>query len=213
VIRTILHTVPIHNRSFRLNRTLTCVAILALTTGLTLTACEDKKQPATPTTPAADSGKSSLDAAKDAATDAASKAGEKVGEVVDAAKEKAAETAEAVKEKVKETTAAITEKAQAAMKDYLGGLTDANGAMEKIKGMFDVPAGLTALNDAAKKVNTNSAILGSLPAEEQTAVKDANKDTLSSLTATFKSHVERLTKDSAIGKSIGDALKSFKLFE
>lgn len=196
-----------------MNRTLTCAAILAFTSTLTLTACEDKKQPAAPTPPAADAGKSSLDAAKDAASDAANKAGEKVGEVVDAAKEKVAETTEAVKEKVKETTTAITQKAQAAMKDYLGGLTDANAAMEKIKGMFDVPAGLASLNDAAKKVNSNSTILGSLPADEQAAVKDANKDTLSSLTASFKAHVDRLTKDSAIGKSLGDALKSFKLFE
>ncbi len=184
-----------------MNRKLTIV-LPALMAALTVAGCEEKKPATTPPAPvtgtAPDAGKPMTDAAKDA---------------MDKAKTAVKDTADKAQEKVKEGVAAMTEKAQAAMKEYLGGLGDANSAMEKIKSALDAPAGLAALNDAAKKVNTNSAVLGSLPAGEQTALKDANKDQLSALTAKFKAEVSRLTSDSGLGKIVGDALKSFKLFE
>lgn len=175
-----------------MNRKLLTLAVATALGGGLIGGCEEKK-PAAPT-PAPAPAKPSSDATKGA---------------VDAGKEAVAETVD----KAKEAAAAISAQAQQAIKDYLGGLGDANSAMSKIKSALDAPQGLAALNDAAKKVNANSAVLGALPAAEQTAVKDANKDQLSSLTAAFNEHVDRLSKDAGVGKVVGDALKSFKLFE
>ncbi len=171
----------------------------ALLAAIIAVGCEEKK-PATPAAPAPPAGgtRSTTDALKDAADKGAQA-------VTDTAKQ-ATETA-------KEAAAAISDKAKEAMSNYLGGLGDAGGVMEKIKSAIDVPGAMGSLSEAAKKVTSNSALLGALPDAEKTAVKDANKDQLGSLTSKFKEQMDRIMKDPTLGKALGDSLKSFKLFE
>ncbi|MCK6475790.1 MAG: hypothetical protein L6Q35_03050 [Phycisphaerales bacterium] len=179
------------------------MAVVGMSALIGMSGCE-KKEPAA--APAGD--KSTSGAMKDAADSA----GKSMSDAASSVKEAAQETAAKVEEKVAETAAAISEQAKTAMNDYLAGLGDANAVMEKIKSALDVPANLPALNDAAKKVNTNSTILGSLPDAEKAAVKDANSDQLGSLTAKFKEQMNRLMSGD-LGKLVGDSLNSFKLFE
>lgn len=171
---------------------------VGLVGGLVVGGCEEKS--AAPAAKAPET-KSLTDSATDAVKDA-----------TDKTKEAVKDTAAKVEEKVKETAAAITDQAKKAMNDYLAGLGDANSAMEKVKTALDIPTATSALSDATGKISSNSAILGALPEGEKGALKDANKDQISSLTAKFKEQLDRLMKDPTLSK-LADSVKSVKLFE
>lgn len=204
-----------------MNTKLTAVASMFLSATL-MVACEEKKAETAPST---------MDKAAEAAKDAANKTGEAVKEGADKAKEAAKDGADAAKEAVKEATdkaadkakeatdaakakaAELTDGAKASMNDYLGNLGKLS---DTLAGAKDPISGAKAAAEAkplTEKLSGAMAALDKLSPELKTTLKDTFKDQLASVTAKYKEQVDRLTKDSTLGKLFGDSLKNLKLFE
>ncbi len=169
--------------------------------------CDEKKPTATaPTTPpaapasptAAGPVKDVTDAAKAAAAGAVEKAKEAVAKPVEEAKAKAAE---------------ISAQAKDAMKGYIDSLGSTNSLLAKITNPLNAGSSMGDLSKAAQSLNGHTAVLNALPGEQKASLLGDNKGALEPLVATFKGHVDRLTKDGALGQMVGNALKGFKLFE
>lgn len=181
---------------------------LVVVSSLVVVGCEEKKPEApkaagTPAAPAAGNPvtEGMTDKAKEAAAGAATQAKEAVAKPVEEAK-KAAET------KVGE----LTQAAKDAFSGYMGEMGTVNGLLEKIKGPMDLTSAMPALSSSATKVNGYTSILNALSPEQKTSLIGDKKDALGSLTSTFKTQMERISKDPMLSK-LGDTLKGFKLFQ
>ncbi len=166
--------------------------------------CDEKKPvptastPASPAAPAPAPVQEAADAAKAAAAGAIEKAKEAVAKPVEEAKAKVAE---------------VSAQAKDALKGYIDSLGSANGLLAKITNPLNAGSSLGDLGKTAQSLNGHTAILNALPGDQKATLLGENKSTLDPLVSTFKGHVDRLTKDGALGKIVGDTLKGFKLFE
>ena len=189
-----------------MNTKLTAVASMFLAATM-MVACEEKKAEPAPST---------MEKAKEATKDAANKA-------VDAGKDAAAKTGDAVKEgadKAKEATdaaknkvAELTDAAKASMNDYLGNLGKLSDTLAGAKDPISGAKAAAESKPLTEKLSGAMAALDKLSPEVKTTLKDTFKDQLASVTAKYKAQVDRLTKDSTLGKLFGDSFKNLKLFE
>lgn len=155
-------------------------------------------------------------AAGEAVKDAAAKTGEKVGDA-------AVKTGEALKESASKlnepkpgsgtATAELLAPARETMKGYLDSMTKSNSLMEGIKSPLDATPKLTELKGTFDSISAKATELLKLTPEQQTALRNEFKDTLSPALNKFKAEAERISKDSGLGKLVGDAVKNVKLFE
>lgn len=163
---------------------------------LAMGGCEEQKKDA------AKAAKDAAGAAKTAVTDTATKAVEgakaDAGKMVDAAKEKVAELADGAKKSVEA---------------YIGDLGKANGILGGIKSPIDATKSLPDLKSISETLGASSGALGGLGGDVKDQIKKTFGPQIEPLVATFKGHIERLSKDSLIGPVLGDTLKGFKLFE
>lgn len=191
-----------------------------------IVACEEKKADTAGTMidKAADATKDAANKAVDATKDAAAKTGEAVKEGADkateAAKDAVKEGTDKAKEAAKDATdaakakaAELTDAAKSTMNDYLGNLGKLS---DTLAGAKDPISGAKAAADAkplTDKLSGAMAALDKLSPELKTTLKETFKDQLASVTAKYKEQVDRLAKDSTLGKLFGDSLKNLKLFE
>lgn len=187
-----------------------------------MVACEEKKADTAGTMidKAADATKDAANKAVDATKDAAAKTGEAVKEGADKATEAAKDAVKEGTDAAKDATdaakaeaAELLDGAKATMNDYLGNLGKLS---DTLAGAKDPISGAKAAADAkplTEKLSGAMAALDKLSPELKTTLKDTFKDQLSGVTAKYKEQVDRLTKDSTLGKLFGDSLKNLKLFE
>lgn len=185
--------------------------------------------------------KEHVENAKQATKEAASKAGEAIKESAKAAgesvKDAAAKTGEAVGNAAVKTGEALKESAskiadpkrdpkdggasasdaithaKATMQGYIDSLTKGNSLLESLKSPLDATPKLPELKSTIDSIGSKASELLKLSSEQQAAVKNDYKDKLGPMVTKFKAEAERITKDSGLGKILGDQLKSVKLFE
>lgn len=204
-----------------MNTKLSAVASMFLAATM-MVACEEKKAETAGDAiqKAADATKDAANKAVDAGKDAAAKTGDAVKEGAEKATEAAKEATDTAADKAKEATdaakakaAELTDAAKATMNDYLGNLGKLS---DTLAGAKDPISGAKAAADAkplTEKLSGSMAALDKLSPELKTTLKDTFKDQLASVTAKYKEQVDRLSKDSTLGKLFGDSLKNLKLFE
>lgn len=204
-----------------MNTKLTAVASMILAATL-MVACEEKKADTAgdAVQKAADATKDAANKAVDAGKDAAAKTGEAVKEGADKAKEAAKEATDKVADKAKDATdaakakaAELTDAAKASMNDYLGNLGKLSDTLAGAKDPISGAKAAAESKPLTEKLSGAMAALDKLSPELKTTLKDTFKDQLASVTAKYKEQVDRLTKDSTLGKLFGDSLKNLKLFE
>lgn len=199
-------------------KSLAAVALAGLS--LFAVACEEKAAPPKPpaggtpaSKPAGEAAKEMTEKGKEAVQQAAEKGKEAVKDAADKAKEAVQKPVEEAKKAADSKVAEVSQAAKDAFGGYLSEMGSVNTLLEKVKGPMDVTSALPTLGASSAKINGYTDILGKLSPEQKTAVIGDKKDALSSLTATFKAQMDRLTKDPMLGKLMGDPLKKFKLFE
>ena len=204
-----------------MNTKMSAVASMFLAATM-MVACEEKKAETAGDAiqKAADATKDAANKAVDAGKDAAAKTGEAVKEGADKATDAAKEATDKAADKAKDATdaakakvAELTEAAKSSMNDYLGNL---GKLTETLSGANDPISGAKAAADAkplTEKLSGAMAALDKLSPELKASLKETFKDQLSGVTGKFKEQVDRLSKDSTLGKLFGDSLKSLKLFE
>lgn len=178
----------------------TVLALLAAA-GLMMTACEEKP---------ADKLSEAAKAAGDAASKGAAAVSDAANKGAAAVSDAASKGVEAAKDAV---SSALSAETKAAASSYLDELKKATGVLEGIKTPADATAKLSEIAGSAAKVNGFTSVLNALKGEDATALKTELKSQMEPVISGFKAQVDRLTKDTMIGTVIGDALKSFKLFE
>ncbi len=103
--------------------------------------------------------------------------------------------------------------AKDALVGYVSELTNVNSALDKIKTPADLAMGIKSLADSTSKINGFAETLLKMTSEERTALIAGTKDALTSAVNTFKSNMDRLSKDPVIGKAMGEQLKKIKIVE
>lgn len=187
-----------------------------------MVACEEKKAETAGDAiqKAADATKDAANKAVDAGKDAAAKTGDAVKEGADKATEAAKDATDKAADKAKEATdaakakaAELTEAAKTTMNDYLGNLGKLSDTLAGAKDPISGAKAAAESKPLTEKLSGAMAALDKLSPELKASLKDTFKDQLASVTAKYKEQVDRLTKDSTLGKLFGDSLKNLKLFE
>lgn len=185
------------------------LAGLVLAVGVGALGCEDKKPAPTSAPAGAQKPAAAPEAAPAPVKEAVESAKTAAGEMVEKAKEAVAKPVDEAKAKVAE----ISAQARDAMKGYIDSLGQTNGILSKITNPLNAGSSLGDLGKAAQSLNGYTSVLNALPSDQKTTLLGENKSALDPLVSAFKGHVERLSKDGALSKITGDALKGFKLFE
>jgi hypothetical protein len=193
-----------------MNTRVMLVAVLAGT--LSLAACEKKSAPTTPP-PAPTGSKGSGGSITDAAKNAGDSLKKEGGKAVESVKKGGEEALDAAKKEAVKAANEVTDQVKGQVNGYLDALRGTNSLLEGIKSPLDATAKAPDVAASAGKINSTSGVLSGLSPELQKSIKDQFGTQISDLTKGFKAQVERLTKDSSIGKLVGDSLKSVKLFE
>lgn len=200
--------------------------VAALAGVLALSACEKKAEaPKTTDTKGvtgalSDAAKKTTDATKGAVDSAAKEVGKTVdaakteaSKAVDSAKTEAGKAVDAAKKEGEKVVASLTDDVKKTVTGYIEQLGKTNSLLEGIKTPVDATAKLPEITKAGGSLSGLTDGLSKLSPELHKLVKDNFGSQIQPLTAKFKEQVDRLTKDAGIGKVLGDALKSFKLFE
>jgi len=172
------------------------LTIVSAVGAIVLGGCEEQKKDA------AKAIKDAAAAAKTAVTDTATKA-------VEGAKVEAGKMMEAAKEKVAELTGGANKSVEA----YISDLGRANGILGGINAPMDATQSLPDLKLISEKLNSASDALHAMGTDVKDQIQKTFGPQIEPLVATFKGHIERLSKDSMIGPVLGDTLKSVELFE
>ncbi len=194
------------------------VLVAGLALSLAALGCEEKKAE---TTKAADASKSMMDKAKDTASKAAEnvkegtvKAVEAVkdstAKAVEATKEGTAKAVEAVKEGAAKAVALVSNETKTAMKGYLDSLGATSGILAKITTPADATGQLGTLNTEASKVAGFIGVLDKATAEVKSALKTEFGAQLEPIAKAFNDQKDRIMKDGALSKILGDTLAKFK---
>ncbi|MFN0131121.1 MAG: hypothetical protein ACKVW3_01080 [Phycisphaerales bacterium] len=175
-----------------------------------LSGCEEAPAPAPKTTaPAATPAPKVAEPVKETAGKAATEIKEGAGKAVEAVKEGAGKAVEEGKKAV----AALSADISAAAEGYISSLTSASGSMSKMTDTLSTTTGLPGLKGTLGKIGDYAKQLSGQNPEIVTKIKEQFGGALGPALKGFKDQVDRLTKDSSLGKIVGDSLKSVKLFE
>lgn len=185
--------------------------------------CEEKKPETTPASttsaPATkpveavkDAGAKAIEGAKDAGAKAVEGAKDAGAKAVESVKDAGAKAAEGAKEAAKGAAAAISDEVKKSVNDYTKSLGNFEGLLEGVKSPLDAAGKLGALKTETGLLASAYAALDKLSPEIKSTIKTTFKDQLEPLTKKVNDQIARISADKGLGSTLGELLKSVKLF-